>query len=65
MQKAKMSNYKCPECGGHQSDNGMLAWCERGHVYTLPKDDARAVAFKVQQDRVFGRRATDGPGARK
>lgn len=33
----------CPsgDCGLSQHHNGLIAWCEAGHVYALDKADAR------------------------
>lgn len=31
----------CPECGAKQDDNGMLAWCNNGHMYKIPKTSPR------------------------
>ena len=31
----------CPDCEAYQDTNGLVAWCENGHVYQLPKTDPR------------------------
>ena len=35
--------YSCPEgdCGLSQHTNGLIAWCEAGHVYELNEKDER------------------------
>lgn len=33
--------HKCPRCGREQDSNGLIAWCENGHIETLRKDDPR------------------------
>jgi hypothetical protein len=47
-----MEKYLCPYCNKRQSDNGMLAWCETGHVISLPKTDPRALALKAELDEI-------------
>ena len=31
----------CSTCTATQNHNGMIAWCENGHVFNLAKDDSR------------------------
>lgn len=31
----------CETCGNPQDTNGLIAWCNAGHVFEMPKTDAR------------------------
>lgn len=31
----------CPKCKTKQDHNGLMAWCEQGHIYNLTKRDPR------------------------
>jgi len=38
---------KCPECKLEQESNGLILWCENGHVYmilSLREEDVRHAA---------------------
>lgn len=32
---------KCPQCKNVQYDNGLMAWCELGHIYEFKLNDPR------------------------
>lgn len=32
---------RCPQCRAAQDNNGLIAWCEQGHVFSLTKADPR------------------------
>ncbi len=38
---SNQAEYVCPACGGEQYTNGLIAWCEAGHVYNVGRDDPR------------------------
>lgn len=31
----------CPSCRAEQDNNGLIAWCQNGHVYQIGEDDPR------------------------
>lgn len=33
--------YRCPLCRAAQDNNGLIAWCENGHVYKVVETDPR------------------------
>lgn len=41
------NNRPCPKCGEPQQDNGLMRWCESGHVYN--EDEWRAAIAKAGQ----------------